>query len=349
MKGLLSYSGIATKIRAMEGKLISQRQLKTMAALESVPDAVSYLKTLPAYESTFAGLDDESLHRGIIERLLTDSLYRDYTSLYRFASLRQRKFLDFYFQHFEISILKNCLRNALAHQPASLGLAKHEEFFKKHSKIDIVRLSASLSLDEFIANLEGSPYYSLLSKLRESDDTNPFDYEMAMDLYHFVHTFDYIRKKLPKGERETILKCYGANLDLLNLQWIYRMKKYYQIPPDQIRSLLIPIHLHLKPDEISRLISAEKLEDFFNELERTRYGPRIQEAGLSEQPDLEAFTRILLKRIYKQAGKTHPYSLAVLSAYLYFKEAEQNKIITILESIRYRVDANDILAYIDQN
>lgn len=349
MKGLLAYSGIATKIRAMEGRLLSQEQLKTMAALESVPNAVSYLKTLPAYESTFAGLDDESLHRGVIERLLTDSLYRDYTSLYRFASLRQRKFLNFYFQHFEISILKNCLRNAMAHQPASLGLAKHEEFFKKHSKIDIVRLSASLSLDEFISNLEGSPYYPFLSKLQESDDVNPFDYEMAMDLYHFVHAWDYIRKKLPKDEREAILKGYGANLDLLNLQWIYRMKKYYQIPAGQIPTLLIPVRLHLKQDEQNRLINAEKIEDFFSELERTWYGPRIKEAELSEQPDLEAFTRIFLKRLYKKAGKLHPYSLAVLSAYLYFKEAEQSKIITILEGIRYRVDTHDILAYIDQN
>lgn len=349
MKGLLSYSGISAKTRAMEGKLISRGQFRIMAALESVPDAVGFLKKLPAYESTFLNLDDESLHRGIIERLLTDSLYQDYTRLYRFASLRQRKFLNFYFQHFEISILKNCLRNAMGHQPASLGLAKHEEFFKKHSKIDLVQLSASLNLDEFIANLEGSPYYSFLSTLKESDDTNPFDYEMALDLYHFVHTWNYIKKKLPRGEKESLLKCYGANLDLLNLQWIYRMKKYYQIPADRIRSLLIPVQLHLKPEELEHLISAERLEDFFTELLKTWYGSRIQETGLSEQPDLEAVTRILLYRIYRRSGKSHPYSLTALASYLYFKEAELTKIVTVLESIRYRVDTNEILAYIDQN
>ena len=44
MRNLLEYSGIATKIRAMEAKLLSPDQFAEIAALGSVPEIVEYLK-----------------------------------------------------------------------------------------------------------------------------------------------------------------------------------------------------------------------------------------------------------------------------------------------------------------
>ncbi len=45
--GLLSYSGITTKVRAMERPSITDRQFGEMSTLESVSDAVEYLRRLP--------------------------------------------------------------------------------------------------------------------------------------------------------------------------------------------------------------------------------------------------------------------------------------------------------------
>ena len=68
MGGLLSYSGITTKVRAMESHLITDRQFGEMSTLESVSDAVEYLRRLPAYgmifpiwkESTYTGVPSNS-------------------------------------------------------------------------------------------------------------------------------------------------------------------------------------------------------------------------------------------------------------------------------------------------
>ena len=54
MGGLLSYSGITTKVRAMESHLITDRQFGEMSTLESVSDAVEYLRRLPAYGRIFS-------------------------------------------------------------------------------------------------------------------------------------------------------------------------------------------------------------------------------------------------------------------------------------------------------
>lgn len=85
MGNLLEYSGIVTKIRAMEAKLLRPEQFTEIAGLGSVPDIVDYLKKNTAYAGILSTLEDDQIHRGNVEKLLTQSLYHDYTKIYRFS------------------------------------------------------------------------------------------------------------------------------------------------------------------------------------------------------------------------------------------------------------------------
>lgn len=84
--GLLAYSGITTKVRAMESRLLKPEQFQELAEQEDVRSAADYLKEQPAYAEVFEGLDDTKLHRGYMEQILTQSEYRDFTRLYRFPA-----------------------------------------------------------------------------------------------------------------------------------------------------------------------------------------------------------------------------------------------------------------------
>ena len=112
MGNLLSYSGITTKIRAMRKNLLSKDEYEQLSNMSSVSDGFSFLKQHPAYSQIFAHLDEKETHRSQIEALLTYSLYHDFSKLYRFANVKQRKFMDLFFTHYEISVLKICLRSA---------------------------------------------------------------------------------------------------------------------------------------------------------------------------------------------------------------------------------------------
>ena len=46
----------------------------------------------------------------------------------------------------------------------------------------------------------------------------------------------------------------GSKIDLLNLQWIYRAKKYYNMKPADIYLLLIPIHYKLSTDQVKEMV-----------------------------------------------------------------------------------------------
>ena len=339
---LLTYSGMTTKVRAMESRLFTEQQFCEMAALEDVHSAADYLKQQPAYADFFAGLDDSMLHRGNIERLLTFSLYRDFASLYRFGSLKQRRFLDLYFMHYEIDIIKRVLRHVYNQQATDMNLSEFKDFFEKHSAIDLVALSQSKSLEEFINGLKGSIYYDLLSRLAENGKTSCFDYELQLDLFYFKSLWKTKAKLLSKKEQKILDECFGCKIDLLNIQWMYRATQYYHLPTEEIYSLLIPIRYRLKPNQIQKLAEASTKEEFLTAASQTVYG-RLEETSLLENPDTDGLHRRIMNRIYNTSGRKYPYSIAILDSYLYFKEREMRRIITTIEGIRYGLNTSEII------
>lgn len=206
MGNLLNYSAIAAKIRAMRGRLLTDEDFSRLCFQDSVSAAVEMLKTHPSYEQVFEGMEGESLHREKIEQLLWLSLYRDYSSLYRFASVRQRDFLDLYFMHFEIDILKKCLRDAASSRTSELDLYVFEDFFRKHSKLDLIGLAECTSIAGFVDGLQGSYYYEPLHELYEQGVTALFDYESALDSLYFIHLWKNLKKQLGHKEQDAVLE-----------------------------------------------------------------------------------------------------------------------------------------------
>ncbi|MDO4268564.1 MAG: V-type ATPase subunit [Eubacteriales bacterium] len=340
--GLLAYSGITTKVRAMEGRLLTEAQLQQMASLEDVRSAADFLKQQPAYQDIFAGLDDTMLHRGYIEQLLTGSMYRDFTSLYRFSSLSQRRFLDIYFMHYEIAVIKQVLRHLLGQQSQAPDMTRFREFFRQHSRLDPVALSQAGNMQEFLDRLEGTVYGPLFSRMKDGPKYGLFDYESRLDLFYLKSMWTARTKLLPKKEQKILAECFGPRLDLLNIQWIYRARYYYNLPEADTLALLIPIRYKLRPAQVTRLLEAPDREAFAAAIRSTAYG-RYREVKELNAPDAERLHRQMLDRIYSKTIRKYPYSIAILDAYLYFKARELHQIITIIEGIRYGLKPDEII------
>ena len=93
MGNILAYSGIVTKIRAMEAKLLSPKQFEEISAMKSVPEVAAYLMEKSSYGEILDGMPPEMLHRGNIEKLLLLSLYKDYTKNLPFRQPGSETFL----------------------------------------------------------------------------------------------------------------------------------------------------------------------------------------------------------------------------------------------------------------
>lgn len=343
MGNILAYSGIVTKIRAMEAKLLKPQQFEEIANLSNVLEVVSYLKEHSSYADVLEMLEDDKLHRGNIEKVLVQSLYNDYTKIYRFCGQKQRRFLKLCLKRYEIDLINYCLRIIINHYRQPFDLASKKEFFDRYSQISIEKLMMSSTTDDLVEHLKGTEYYSPLKKIQESQHVTLYDYELALDLYYFSTLWRERKKVLKKADLELFTRDCGSKIDLLNLQWMYRAKKYYNMKPADIYLMLIPIHYKLSTDTIKELAETASLEEYLAAVEKTYYGRHYH---FRENLTIEQIYADCLHHLYLVDRRRNPYSIAAINTYLFLKEEELKKLVTAMECIRYSLSPGETLAYV---
>lgn len=343
MGNLLAYSGIATKIRAMESKLLKPEQFEAIANMTSVPEIVDYLRRNTAYAQALSPLEDDQIHRGNVEKLLIQSFYHDYTKIYRFCGQEQRRFMRQLIKPYEIELINYCLRIVINHYRQPFDLNYKKAFFDRYSQISIEKLITSRTTDELIENLNGTEYYAPLKKLKDSQDVTLYDYDLALNLYYFTSVWKEQKKNLKKKDFELFKRDCGAQIDLLNLQWIYRAKKYYNMKPADIYLLLIPIHYKISTDLIKEIVEAPGLDEFQAAVARTNYARHY---NFQQNLTIEQMYTECLHYLFSLDRRRNPYSIAAVNSYLFLKEEELKKLTTALECIRYSLTPGETLAYV---
>ena len=343
MGNLRTYSGITTKIRAMQAKLLTEADYENIANLKTVPEVIEYLKEKPAYTKYINRMDTSLYHRGDVEKVLTQSFYDDYTRIFRFVGMEQKKFLKAYWKRYEIDLINYCLRIVFNHYDDPFDIDYKKEIFDKYSQLSVSKLVLSKNVEELIDNLKGTEYYSPLQTLRESGAATLYDYDLTLELYYFSVMWKEEKRLLKGKERDIFIKDYGMRIDLTNIRWIYRAKKYYNMLPPDIYMMMIPIQYRFSKEEFKAMVEAPTVEEFIKQVGLTRYGNKLT---FEEGHMLEQQSREILKAAYLSDRRHNPYSVATMNAYLFLKEEEIRKIVSALECIRYGLSSRDILGYL---
>lgn len=346
MNRILSYSGIAAKIRAMHSRLLTKEQFYDLAGCSTVSEAASYLKRHPGYLDTLAALDESSsMHRSDVEQYLRQSVLKDFSRIYHFCNLKQRQFLDLYVIRYEISLIKQCLRTVCNGRAISVADDTGMWFYEDHFPFDVKKLDSVSTLGALIECLRGSGCYNVLAGMYHGSEkeSSLFDYETALDLFYFSATWKAINKLFTGKEKQAFLAAYGAKIDILNIQWIYRFKTYYSMSPADIRRLIIPVYYRLKKTAADAMAEAESPDTLAELIRATRYGAQFEE----ESPAvLEQIYRSVLNSVHKVSLRRFPYSMVCVDSYLYHKEEEVDLITTVIEGIRYGLTYDELARYI---
>ncbi len=343
MGNIMAYSGIVTKVRAMQSKLLTADDFENIASMKSVLDIIGFLKEKPAYTDLLMQMDESLYHRGNIEKILFQSLYNDYIRLFRFGGMEQKKFLKLYLKRYEVDLIDYCLRIVFNHKDRPFDLNYKKPFFDKYSQISIEQLVTSKNIEDLVDNLKDTEYYVPLKKLRDSSAAELFDYELALDLYYFTNLWKSKRRVLSGKELEIFTRDCGAKIDLLNMQWIYRSKKYYNMLPPDIYTLTIPIHYRIHVDEFKALVEAPSVEEFGHLLENTYYAKKYD---FEQNKTIEKMYSECLYRLFLSDRRKDPYSIASITTYLFLKEEEIYKLTTALECVRYGLTSRETLGYL---
>ena len=339
---LLSYSGITTKSKGMQSKLMKSSEYEELMQMTSVRDFVLYLKGKEAYEPYFEQMNENSVHRGQIEKELYSALFQSYASLYRFADSKQKGQLNLVYFHYEIRMISECLKH-LFNQEKEVNVKAYQEAFRNHIRIPIEKLLAAESLDEFQGILLQTPYAGIFDPLSTESKPSLFDLLMLLNGYYYKTLWKQIKKVMDSSQAETFMKCVGTKIDVENIMLIYRSKKYYQVNPAKISSIIVPISYRLKKEELKALIHAESMDEFLEVLKKTDY--RIEKDAV-DQNDMERAYYHRISKAFSDSKAKQPLGMAPIFCYLYQKEIELNNLTTILEGIRYGMNQETIRKFL---
>ena len=344
MNDLLTYSGITTKVRAMEANFISKNDYERIAGLESVAEFIAFLKNHPGYSGIFKGLDEYEMHRGQAEGLLINGLYLDFSKIYQFAHIDQRETLNLIFFRYEVNVLKACIQ-LIYNEEDTYDLSLFSTFFSSHSKVNVKALAASHSMEEYINNLKGTEYYHLFNGLQIMNPLTSFDYEMQLDIYYFKKMWKLKEKQLKGDNLKSMTHSLGTEIDLLNIMWLYRSKKFYDIRSTDSYAYIIPLNYKLTKPELVKLMETATIDEFIVVLLTTYYG-NISQSLINGSMEFTCLK--IISKIYKNDKSNYPSSMAPINNYLFQKQNEVRRLTTALECIRYKLSLQDTLSYVLQ-
>ncbi|MEE1282120.1 MAG: V-type ATPase subunit, partial [Acutalibacteraceae bacterium] len=152
----------------------------------------------------------------------------------------------------------------------------------------------------------------------------------------FNHMFKQVYAIIEKtsgAEKKDLKKMFDANIDLRNFTRISRLKKYYQLEPDEIKKQLLPFG-SLKEKQLEALCNAQDEKELLSIINQTSAGRIL--AKVEYNSDFEIPRRALYQESYKRMYFSVNPSV-VLVAYFALAETETENIIHIIEGVRYKV------------
>lgn len=342
----MDYSAIASKLKAMHGSGLKKDDLESLTQKGSVREICAYLKGTEAYRDVLSDLDEVNAHRGEIEMCLNRSFMQEYERLYSFMDQDKRTILRFWFTRREINLLTAGLRHIFTHERIAGDIMQQvsTQFFATHSGIDIEALTAAKTLSEVADACKGTPYFELLKRADEAS-SDYFSIAMMLDGYYYRSLWKAKDKYLDKSEKGYFEELMGSIIDMLNIMWIYRGKKYFNFDSELIYTYLLPVRYRLSKEQTTEMAKADEPEKVIAAIADTKYAKLFayREQGYFIE---EIYHRMVFEES-RRIFRDYPKTMAAVFAYLHLKEYEINAITMIIEGVRYQYEPDAIRRHID--
>ena len=343
MLSVFKYSGIVAKVRTMMGKMLTMNEYKELIQKKTVQDVAYYLKNNTYYKAVLDEINENSIHRGQLEQMLKKSLIESYIKLFKFLKGDVKTFLKLVFLKHEIEELKMIVRILDTEHNIQFAL-NSLVFLRKNSDIDIQKLSEAKNIQQLVENLNGSVYYKILSPfVVDSKHLDLFSIEMTLDMYFFSLVWKQKEKLLSGEDQKIITQSLGSEIDVLNILWIHRCKKYYNTPNEIIYSYIIPYRYRLTKSQIVKMVEAKTVDELEQIIGTTHYS---QVFGQNRGLLLEHGFNLYIYKLYKRILRHNHFSIAFIMAFIHLKELEIRNLISIIEGIRYGLEAGQIKKYV---
>lgn len=343
MGNITRFAAINTKVKALEGKLLKNQDYVALLTKKDVGEVVTYLKENTTYRQIFKNIG-HNIEVDTLELLLQKNIVKQYEKLVHYFTGEYRKLFKILFMRYEIADLKLYLKTIMRGEPLSQikGAVIGSSLYRT---MDYERLDQSKNLEEFIENLKETVYYNFLKPyLEEEHEKRLFYMEMVLDKLYFKYLVEQV-DRLDAQDCKIFKEFLGKNVDLLNLQWIYRGLKFYKLSPEELINYTLYGGYALNYSKLKNICYSKNEEEVIGRMMDSKYGFLFD-----NQDTREIFMERRIKRylyfLLLEYKKRSPMNIIDSVVYRHLLEFEMRDIISIIEAIKYGLDSKKAKAFL---
>lgn len=333
------FAAINTKIRVLSSNLLSNREFIELSKYDNVQSQINYLKKETVYKDVL--INSNTIQE--VEVQLIRFILGEFEKLSSFFTDTYKTFFKSLLMRYEIEDLKIYLR-VLQRGEDRDKITKGTVVSSNYHTLDFDILNTATNLSELVEMLKGTIYYKSLNPYKFEEGTKILFYmEMNLDRLYFNNLKEKAKGLSPEDQL-IFIKTLGRNIDLLNIQWIYRGIKYYKLIPEELINYTLPNGCVFNFQKIKEMCYSSE-EDLKNIVLATKY-KFLFDSG----HDIDLFMerrigRYLYYEFLKDFRKAK-LDISLVISFIHLLEYEVSDIISILESKRYNLDLDETKKYL---
>ncbi len=341
--GVKRFAAVNTKIRALESHLLKPEDYDALLEMETLSEMVAYLKLRTSYQEYLEVVQDKSVNIDMLEVVFKRAMFKRIQGLIHYFTDAYKQLFKTLFMRYEIEDLKLFIRALIRKEDLS-QILEHLVILGINKNIDYTQLKRVNTLEGLLEAIKGTPYCDLIEYyMDEVPQKRIFYMEMNLDRFYFKKLLEQV-KKLESSDSAVLSEILGRNTDILNLQWIYRGRKFFGLSAEELLNYTLLGGHALKYRQLKELCYAKSMEDAIGLIRSGPYG------FLVEGRDFEIFMELDMERYiydeFMKLKKNNRMNIIESMVYMHQLEYEVRDLFTIFEAKRYGLKKAEVLKYL---
>ncbi len=339
---LEKFSTIATvtKIRAMNGNMLTESNYRELLNKQSVGEIASYLKKNTRYRSILSTVDTNTVHRGHLEMLIRKFNFDEFVRLCMFQQLDKISFYNYEVKKEEIEQILSCILHLNARKSEDYILTL-PSYLIEHASFDMIALAKSKSYSDLLKVIKHTSYWKILKDIKP-DGNEQIDYlrcEVLLRTYYYQNMFKVIDEDFSGKVAEHLKKEINVQIDLINVINSYRLKSYFKADEAEIKVKMLPFYGSISRKQMYKFYEAKDKEQMLELFKKTMYASKLKtfDESVAEQNVFKI--RYMSARRALKTARSAPIALY---SFRYLCEVEAMNVISIVEGIRYKASPSYI-------
>lgn len=343
MISLAKYAFTNSRVRAMLSSLLDDSQIQSLLSAKDIDEFFFTLKST-SYEPIVGKLRAPYDLKEAEQILFADSVEKHKKIIKNLKGI-PKEVVFLLLSRYEIENLKNIIRIW------DSGIEQEEEEYLYEDKIcyniPVSDILSAENIEEIILLLDKTPYKDALmgAKDKFKKEGSLFYLEVALDIDFYKRLNNKIQR-LSSSDKKQASKLIGAEIDIQNISWVVRFKKYYKMPLGQLLSYIIPGGYKISRPLITKAYSSDDMKSLVGGLSAKPYQDinTLLSSGY-DKSKMFMLEVVLWEVLLKQSRLSlagFPFTIGTVIAYLILYRAQAKNIVSMLYSKVYEWDSEKI-------